>query len=48
MLGVADSIIIGFLASRVLPAHRRRRITESVLISLFALGILAGHSARRP
>jgi hypothetical protein len=48
MGGVADSIIIGLFALRVLPPRQRlRRITDSIFIALLALGIFAGRSTRR-
>jgi len=43
---VADSIIIGLFALRVLPGQLQRRITESIFIALFSLGILAGCSTQ--
>lgn len=43
---VADSIIIGLFALRVLPGQRQRRITESIFIALFFLGILGGCSTQ--
>jgi len=43
---VADSIIIGLFALRVLPGQMQRRITESIFIALFSLGILAGCSTQ--
>jgi len=48
MGGVADSIIIGLFALRVLPQMQRlRRISDSIFIGLFALRIFAGRSTRR-
>jgi hypothetical protein len=42
MRAVADSIIIGYFALRVLQGQLLRRITESVYIGLFSLSMLAG------
>lgn len=46
MLGVANNIIIGLFAFRVLQGQLLRRITESIFISLFSLSILAGCSTQ--
>ena len=42
MRAVADSIIIGLFALRVLQGQLLRRISESVYIGLFSLSMLAG------
>ena len=39
---VTDSMIIGLVALRMLPGQLQRRVTESVLIALFSLVVLAG------
>jgi len=46
MRGVANTIIIGLFALRVLRGQLLGRITESIFISLFALSILAGCSTQ--
>ena len=46
MRSVADNIIIGLFALRVLQGQLLRRITESIFISLFSLSILAGCSTQ--
>ena len=46
MRHIADSVIIGFIALRVLNGAAMRKMTESVLIALFALSVLAGCSTQ--
>ena len=46
MRGLANSIIMGLFALRVLRGQLPRRITESILISLLSLSILAGCSTQ--
>ena len=46
MRHIADSIIIGFIALRVLNGAALRRVTESIAVSLFALSILAACSTQ--
>ena len=46
MRGVADSMIIGLFALRLLPGQLLRRVTESILIALFSLSVLAGCSTQ--
>jgi hypothetical protein len=46
MRGVADSILIGIFALRLLQGQVLRRITEITFISLFSLSILAGCSTQ--
>ena len=46
MRHIADSVIIGFIALRVLNGAAMRKMTESVAIALFALSVLAGCSAQ--
>ena len=46
MRGVADSMIIGLFALRLLRGQTLRRVTESVLIALFSLSVLAGCSTQ--
>ena len=42
----AESLIIGLLAARLLKGRPVRRVTESILIALFSLNILAGCSTQ--
>ncbi len=46
MRGVADSVLIGLIALRVLRGQRLRRVSESIIIALFSLTILAGCSTQ--
>lgn len=46
MRSVADSMIVGLFALRVLRGPMVRRITESIFISLFTLSILSGCSTQ--
>jgi hypothetical protein len=41
MRHIADSIIIGFIALRVLNGAAMRKITESVAVALFALSVFS-------
>jgi hypothetical protein len=47
MRGIAESMIIGLLALRILPGKMLRRSTESILLTLFSLSVFAGCSSRR-
>jgi hypothetical protein len=47
MRGIAEGMIIGLIAFRVLPGNMLRRSTESILLGLFSLSVLAGRSSRR-
>jgi hypothetical protein len=47
MRGIAESMLIGLIALRILPGKMLRRSTESILLALFSLSVLAGRSSRR-
>ena len=46
MRHIADSVIIGFIALRVLNGAAMRKMTESVLIAFFALSVLTACSTQ--
>jgi len=46
MRHIADSMIVGFIALRVLNGAAMRKITESVAVALFALSVLSACAAQ--
>jgi hypothetical protein len=46
MRGIADSVIVGFIALRVLIGGLVRKVMESIAIALFTLSVLNGCSTQ--